>query len=326
MRILDAAVAAVLLCATGCGYVAGVQAPLANIPAAVADLDAIQRGSNLIAHFTVPALTTEGLPIRGTLDFDLRAGVPPDPWNEAAWESRALRVQPTSVENGLATFTIPAAEFAGKDVVLAARVSGENHKPSAWSKLLAMPVIAAPAQPVDVKLAPEPKGIRVTWRAAGDHFRVLRREGEDTPFQPLALVTAPEYFDATAVLGKTYAYQVLTFAPAGDKREAQSDLSAVVSIAYKDVFPPAVPAGIRASASAGSVELSWESNDEPDLARYRIYRSLDGGAFERIGEVSVPAYSDRAVQAGHTYRYSVTAVDQSANESQRSAVVEAALR
>src|ERR1035438_4284229 len=74
MRFFDAALGAVFLCATGCGYVAGVQAPLANIPATVTDLDAIQRGSNLIAHFTVPALTTEGLPIRGALDFDLRAG------------------------------------------------------------------------------------------------------------------------------------------------------------------------------------------------------------------------------------------------------------
>jgi fibronectin type 3 domain-containing protein len=83
---------------------------------------------------------------------------------------------------------------------------------------------------------------------------------------------------------------------------------------------------VRASASAGSIELSWESNDEPDLASYRIYRSVDGGGFERIGEVSLPAYSDKGVQVGHTYRYQVTAVDQSGNESGRSAVVEAGLR
>ena len=327
MRLLPAALAAVLLLTSAaCGYVAGVQPPLANIPNQVAGLDAIQRGSNLIVHFAVPTMTSEGIPIRGTLDFDLRAGIPPDPWNEGQWESSAQRFQPASVENGIASYTIPAAAFAGKDVVIAARTSGENHKPSVWSKYLALPVVAPLAQPAELKFALEPKGIRLSWSAAGEHFRVLRREGDDPTFKVLAETAKPEYFDATAVLGHSYAYQMITYAPIAGNREAQSDLSDVLPVVFRDVFPPAAPAGLRASVATASIELSWESNDEPDLASYRIYRSTDGGAFEKIGDAALPAYSDKTAQAGHTYNYAVTAMDQAGNESNRSAAASATLR
>jgi fibronectin type 3 domain-containing protein len=210
-------------------------------------------------------------------------------------------------------------------VVIAVRASGENHKPSQWSKLIALPVIAPVEKPSDLTLTPDPKGIRVAWRSTARDFRVLRKEGDEA-FKVIATTSAPEYFDAGATLGKTYSYQVMAFQTVGQNREAQSDLSALVDLAYKDVFAPAVPSGLRASASAGSIELSWESNGEPDLAGYRVYRSTDGGGFERVGEVNLPAYSDRQAQTGHAYRYAITAFDQSGNESQRSAPVEAALR
>jgi len=57
MRRFLTALAAVL---SGCGYVAGPLPPLANIPARVTDLAAVQRGGKLIVQFTVPQLTTEG--------------------------------------------------------------------------------------------------------------------------------------------------------------------------------------------------------------------------------------------------------------------------
>ena len=44
---------------SGCGYIAGPVPPLANIPARVHDLAAIQRGTKIVAHFSIPQLTTE---------------------------------------------------------------------------------------------------------------------------------------------------------------------------------------------------------------------------------------------------------------------------
>jgi fibronectin type 3 domain-containing protein len=183
-------------------------------------------------------------------------------------------------------------------------------------------------KPADLHATPAANGIRLDWSGPGSHFRILRREQGSQNFTELGAATSPQYVDTTAEFGKGYAYIVLAFAEVAPQREAQSDLSgeALVPL-YKDTFPPAAPAGVRAIASTGSIELSWDGNPEPDLAGYRVYRSTSGGAFEKIADVNeIPAYSDRAVERGKSYRYAVTAMDKSGNESPRSAEIEAALQ
>ena len=79
--------------------------------------------------------------------------------------------------------------------------------------------------------------------------------------------------------------------------------------------------GVSGVSAPWSVELVWDRNQEADLRGYRVYRAVGEGAFERLAEmVEAPAYSDRTVEVGKTYRYVVTAIDQSDNESEKSAV------
>jgi hypothetical protein len=338
MRLSSAAAVAALLLDSGCGYIGGTLVPLANVPNAPADLAAIQRGAKLIAHFTVPDLTTEGFPIKEPAQLDLRAGPAPDPWSESVWSAQAERVAPTRMTklpparpNGpdqqLAEYEFSSTAWTGKTIVIAARVIGSNKKASNWSALLTLPVGPPLAKPEQLTATPLANGIRLTWRGAGGHFRILRRAQAADSFAELATITAPEYLDVSAEFGKTYTYQVLAFAAVAPQKEAQSDLSDEATLLYKDEFPPAAPAGLIATPSPASVELSWESNTEPDLAGYRVYRSIGGGAFEKVADVNeIPAYSDHAVERGKTYRYAVTAMDKSGNESARSAVVEAAMQ
>ena len=85
-----------------------------------------------------------------------------------------------------------------------------------------------------------------------------------------------------------------------------------------------MPAGLNAATAPNSIEISWEGNTEPDLAGYRVYRSTGAGPFEKIGElVAIPSYSDRDIEHGKTYRYAVSAIDKSGNESAQSGPVEA---
>jgi fibronectin type 3 domain-containing protein len=212
--------------------------------------------------------------------------------------------------------------------VIAARVLGENGKASNWSAMVTMPVIAPLPKPMDLKATPMANGIQLTWRGLGGHFHVLRRETAAGPFVELGVTTAPEYLDKTAEYGKGYAYVTMAFTEAAPHQEAQSGLSDEVSIPrYEDKFPPAAPSAVHAIASTASIELSWDANTEPDLAGYRVYRSTGGGAFEKIADVNeLPAYSDRAVEHGKTYRYAITAIDKSGNESERSAPVEGQLQ
>jgi fibronectin type 3 domain-containing protein len=74
------------------------------------------------------------------------------------------------------------------------------------------------------------------------------------------------------------------------------------------------------------VELSWSINTETDLAGYRVYRSEQQDTPGKLVTTDLllsPVYRDTSVQFGHTYWYSVTAVDRSGNESEHSAPVAA---
>ena len=75
-----------------------------------------------------------------------------------------------------------------------------------------------------------------------------------------------------------------------------------------------------------AIDLSWLPGAEADLAGYIVYRrerdtSGPAAAWQRISPaqpVVGPGFHDSNVQPGHTYIYTVTAIDQSGHESARS--------
>ena len=325
-RSFGAALAALALSSVGCGYLGGVLPPLANIPADPTDLAVVQRGANLFVHFKVPELTTEQMPIKGDLQLDLRVGISPNPWNMESWAANAKQVSPQTLKDDIAQYQVPSLAWTGKEITIAARAIGANGKASNWSNIVTLPVVAPIATPTDFVATPTATGVRLTWRGAGQHFRILRRAEGSQEYVDLGTSTTDEFTDSAAEFGKKYSYLVQAYADLGSHREAQSDLSPEQTLTPEDKFPPATPTNLRATASANSVELSWDANSEPDLAGYIVYRSVNGGAFEKVANVSeIPAYSDKPVEAGKTYRYVVTAIDKSGNESTRSAVAEATL-
>ena len=320
LRSLAAALAAALL--TSCGYIGDPLPPLANVPTSVTDLAAIQRGAFVIAHFTVPQVTTELRPIPQPLTFDLRIGAAAEPFDSNEWAAHARHIPAPEITGTLATYKIPAAGWTGKDAILAVRITAANGKQTAWSNFVVVPVIAPPAKPEAVTAISTAQGVRLTWRGAGD-FRILRKN-ESGEFVQVAEARAPEWTDTTTEFGKRYTYAVQAIVKAGDK-QAESEVSEEASITPVDTFPPAVPAGLRADPAPMSIELAWNRNTEPDLAGYRIYRAVGNGALEKLAESSqVPAYSDRAVEHGKTYRYAIASVDRAGNESARSGIVETA--
>jgi fibronectin type 3 domain-containing protein len=120
--------------------------------------------------------------------------------------------------------------------------------------------------------------------------------------------------------------------------QVESAPSPPVTVFVRDVFPPALPAGLAAvpisavmNGGRPEVDLSWSANTEPDMAQYLIFRrdigaetSSNLSVAERIGPensttpVVVPAFRDRHVQPGHTYAYWIIAVDNAGNKSQSS--------
>ena len=307
----------------GCGYIGDPLAPLANVPTRVSDLAAVQRGARIIVQFTVPAKTTEDHPIPAPVQLDLRVGTA-EHFAENEWAAQARQLPPDAVANHIARYELPSAEWTGKEIIFGVRIIAGNGKPSAWSNFVVVPVLPPSVKPSGVSAVATAAGVRVTWSGPGAEFRVFRKVDDDE-YALAATVQAPEWLDATAEFGKHYSYMVQTIARQNDKT-AESELSDPFALTPVDTFPPAVPAGFRASAAPNSIELNWEPNSEPDLAAYRVYRAAADGPFEKIADVSaVPTYSDHTVEHGKTYRYAITAIDRAGNQSPRSPVLEVVL-
>lgn len=97
-------------------------------------------------------------------------------------------------------------------------------------------------------------------------------------------------------------------------------LSRSIFVTVIDTTAPAVPQNLTVAAAFGdSVQLVWDPNTESDLSYYKIFRNTisDSTAADSITFVSKPDtnYTDTTVDAGITYYYWASAVDNSGNES-----------
>jgi hypothetical protein len=90
-----------------------------------------------------------------------------------------------------------------------------------------------------------------------------------------------------------------------------------------DTTPPTTPTGLKASATASSVTLTWNpSADNVGVTGYRVLRNG-----KRIATISsTPSYVDMKVSPSTSYRYRVKAFDAAGNVSASSAAVNVTTR
>lgn len=318
---------------TGCGYIGDPLPPSLNIPDRVSNLTVLQRGDKLIFDFTIPELTTDGIVLKNISGVDLRGGPGGAPFNMTAWVAGSKPIPVEADEAGPVHQQAPAREWIGQNLVFFVRVAGPKGRFSEWSNGQSLRITPPLPQPYDVKAEAVAAGVRVSWQPQstelGVTYRVYRRDespGGTPATEPSATlldsVAGHEFIDRSAVFGKPYIYTVLASANSGGSQN-ESEISAPVSITPIDTFPPAVPAGVTAVAAPESIELSWERNTEADLRGYRVYRSVDGRPFDKVSDlIDTPSFSDRKIQSGMRYQYSVLSIDVSGNESSRSSPVE----
>ncbi len=310
-----------LLCA-GCGYIGSPLPPALDIPQAVADLRGAEYGDAILLEFTIPALTTEGLPLKSLRSVEVLAAPPNSPFDTRTWAPTARRYAvPVTAPGPVAFDQIAARDFAGQTVTFAVRATGPKGKTSELSNVVTFTIGPPLAKPAGLKPENTKDGVRLTWTGSGPKYRIFRASGNAEPAQ-IGESDQPKYLDASAQFGTAYRYLV----QAVDGASRQSVVSDAVSITPEDVFPPAVPEGLTATAGVRTIELAWVRNTEPDFRGYNVYRAEGAGAFEKIAMlIEAPVFSDTNVKPGERYRYQVSAVDLLGNESAPSETVSAAL-
>jgi hypothetical protein len=315
---LSCVAACAMLALAGCGYVGDPLPPALNIPVPITDLRAAEIGEQITVEFTVPTLTTEGLPLKQIRGIEIAIGEGGDPFSVEAWAARARHYPLDVFETQTIRQNLAAADWIGKNVVIGARATGPKGKSSAWSNFANLTVISPVATPLALRATDDPRGVALSWQGSAAKYRIYRATGEGKP-APLADADRPEYVDDSINYGTEYRYLVQALA----SETQQSEVTAPAAITPSDRFPPAVPAGVNAVPAVQTIELAWERNTEPDFASYNVYRSAGGGPFEPISTgLTAPVYSDTRVEPGKRYQYRVSAVDEKGNESAQSPAVE----
>ncbi len=164
------------------------------------------------------------------------------------------------------------------------------------------------------------------------------------PAQPGSLRDPGAAIDASILWDATYRYtvaRVLQSARSADAAALRiaSAPSAAVTLQALDTFPPAAPKGlaavlISAAMNGGhpAIALSWIASPEVDFAQYRVFRRdpASNAPATQIApapnapantRIVTPIYQDASIAPGHSYAYSVSAVDIYGNASPRSAEV-----
>ncbi len=178
---------------------------------------------------------------------------------------------------------------------------------------------AVPGPVRSLGAAPGNRKVTITWQPPADGtvpvLGYLVRRGTD-PAVLSTLNDSPtgttEYTDRDLTNDVTYHYSVTPYNEYGESRSSPV-IDATPRLSYARV--PGATGALTATAElAGGIALGWAapSDDGGDaIAGYRVYRGTDVGAIAYLAQTAagVLSYADKAVTAGTTYHYRVSALN-----------------
>jgi hypothetical protein len=347
---LTAAFFATLL--IGCANPAPPRAPSLFLPAPVTKISADRIGNVVNVHFTVPARSTDNLPLRapqltGTLCRQPETGPCLTVTSKITVAAKGADNQPNQV-----TWqdTLPADLTSGPARAIGYRVEFFNASGGSGGK--SDPVIAAAGQapPSVAGLAAEGSrsGTVLRWQPApaGAGEVVIRREDIAAAAKAHADRNHPEpgvtwlttdatspnrVLDATALPNVAYRYTAqrrLKVQAAGRELEMRSETSAPVNFTLREIYAPSAPTGLTAigfttADSHFAVDLIWQPVNELAVTGYNVYRQPIDANGAPLGprshinaeKINLPGFHDATASIGPRYRYEVTAIDGHGNES-----------
>ncbi len=148
--------------------------------------------------------------------------------------------------------------------------------------------------------------------------------GQETKLSNLPIILSkdeqgnyPEIFftDDSLQIGETYNYQIAGI----DYFGRESELSPTITITIKDITPPPPPTRVKTIVMGKMIMLLWQCEKVADLSGFNIYKTnYDDTSFVKINKALLNTESDSfmdSVSEIDTYKYKVSALDLSGNES-----------
>jgi hypothetical protein len=344
------ALAASILNLSGCGTPGAPQPPSLKLPALVTDLSAVRAGNQVTLTWTMPRRDTSKVALKGDVAVAICRQEASNPCISAGTGSGDPGSKGTFID------PLPPALANGAPRALTYFVELKNHHGRSAGQSNPAVVLAgeAPAPVISLSVAPNKEGVALHWTAGpGTQSIRLYRKLISAPAPqkkqdsgPLAAPKEPaeitllvdsdtgRALDSAVQFNSAYEYRAQRIArvPNGDSTlELGGEISSPIRITVEDTFPPTVPAGLAAVATAASattpaaIDLNWLPATDRNLAGYVVYRREGEGEWQRISPaqpVIGPAFHDAEVQPGHTYQYAVTSISPTGHESDKSAEAE----
>ncbi|MFA6391836.1 MAG: hypothetical protein WCW66_03750 [Patescibacteria group bacterium] len=219
------------------------------------------------------------------------------------------------------TIDIDSTFFGKKDVVGLRDRSGQSYTEQSSST------------PTDYQVTPAPKGAYILNPQVGQKLimywdfddryvavKIFRSEKQEELGELIADVSDKNYYQDTDIKNGLYYFYTLISVGANGQ---ESDDVARLTGSPSDIFAPQKPQGVAAVdiENGTQVKISWVDPRDTDFAYVRIYRSqIEGDLGTIILDKAVEDnnYTDASVIENVEYFYTITSVDTSGNESEKS--------
>jgi len=302
-----------LLLLSACGKEGPPLPPFIRVPEPVKDLKAIQSGYTLTLTWTNPARNIDGSGATNLAHVQIR--------NDGA----ILATLNVSAPGQPQSHSIPLGLPLGGRRTYTAVVDTTQGKTSQVSNVATIEPVEVPGKVLGLRAVVDQRRIRLEWERPQEHPEladayVIARTDMASESQT---VSETRFEDNQYQPGKVLTYQVTAV-----RRMPGNPVLGVgpesITVTVEDKTAPAVPTGLDIVESDMGGYLTWNPNQETDLAGYHVFRSesADGG-FRSLSDrlVMTNAFLDSSYRPGTYYR--VSAVDEFGNESSMSAPLRA---
>jgi hypothetical protein len=334
-----------------CGAPGAPRPPRVEQPERITDLAVAQKGPAFELSFTRPLRAVDGERLTKSQEIEVFRAVtkpgekPPEKLSSAILVTTASSAElDQHVEGDKIVFRVRLSdsEFTqSQGSLFSFAVRGLTHGyrnrvlEGDFSNIVRAELLDVSGPPENFQVKVTEKALLLGWTApvrslsgkdlpAFSVYRVLRSQrGNPESFELRGETTTAAFADTDFVFDQNYFYKVRAVFKQGDQ-VAESEDTAITEITPRDIFPPATPKNLSGLFNAGTVELVWKTNTEPDLAGYNVYRREKDSAPQKVNAelLRTPTFEDGSAQPGRHYFYRVTAVDFAHNESAASEEVE----